>query len=169
MKNLATLKQLLKVFNFVLWALFYLSVILYVSMIFYGDRLENSIISNPLEYNFDAWGIRLYFGAMLGLYYLFSRGVSILYKATLCITPENPFPTEPLFYKKAGMYFVLAGIGIVMIQFLGPILFISELHLSVDYTTLNAIFLVIIGLFFMFFGEAFLQAKELKEENELTI
>ena len=169
MKNLTTLKQLLKVFSFTLWALFYLSIILFISLIFYGDRLENAVITNPMDYNFDAWGVRLYFAAMLGLYYMFAKAVSLLYKATISITATSPFPSKPLLYKTAGNLFILAGIGVILLQFIGPLLFINELHLRIDYTTLNAVFLIIIGLFFMFFGEAFLQAIAHKKENDLTI
>ncbi len=169
MKNLSTLKTLLKVFHFILWALFYMAAILFISMLFYGDKLEESILSNPLAYNFDAWGVRLYFGSMLVLFFLFASGVSILNKGTDSITPIDPFPEKPLLYKKAGAYFIITGIGAIAIQFLGPLLFINELHLSIDYTSLSAFFIVIIGLFFIFFGEAFLQAKALQKENDLTI
>ena len=106
---------------------------------------------------------------MLILFFLFVNGISILNKGTHTITPINPFPEKPLLYKKAGAYFIITGIGAIATQFLGPLLFINELQIRLDYTSLSAFFIIIIGLFFIFFGEAFLQAKAIQQENELTI
>lgn len=170
MKNLSTLSTIIKYFYYGLNLFFYLACAGAIALFFSGEIMETDGC-NGLDYiNFGAWGTILYTICCLGLFYLFILAIGRLKQTTPFLLKGIGF-SEPVSngFKDGGKFLVYTGIGTALLQFIGPLVFLSELQISFDSVFLTAIFLVIVGLFFMFFGEAFLQAKALKEENELTV
>ena len=170
MKNLSTLGTLIKYFYYGLNLFFYVACAGGIALFFSGKTIETYGCEGIETLNFAAWGTILYTICCLGLFYLFIQAIRHL-KQTVPFLLKGVGFSDPVSngFKDGGKFLVFTGIGLVILQFVGPLVFLSELQISFDSVFLTATFLVIMGLFFMFFGEAFLQAKSLKEENELTV
>ncbi len=73
--------------------------------------------------------------------------------------------------KKSGQYFILYGIitvGIILIQFLEKLLN-STIEFTYDINVQMSVLSLIIGLFFILQSNTLMNAKLLKEENDLTV
>ena len=73
--------------------------------------------------------------------------------------------------KKTGLYFVYSGLiyFIAILIKYGYELYVGELELSYDYTEINFLFLIIVGLFFIIQSNTIDLARKVKVENDLTI
>ena len=72
-------------------------------------------------------------------------------------------------FRKAGNIFIILGIGALIIHFFNLLYFSSLVMIGMDSQIALYIFILIIGLFFKLFSIAFTEAKQLKEDNTLTI
>lgn len=84
--------------------------------------------------------------------------------------------TGNLFVNKVSSHFSVAGklfstVGIlgILYRLILPLLISSKILFPLEFTIICCVFLITIGLFFLFFGEVFQRAKAIQEENELTI
>ncbi|RMB56407.1 hypothetical protein EAX61_14305 [Dokdonia sinensis] len=170
MKNISTLSTIIKYFYYGLNLFFYLACAGAIALFFSGKTIETDGCDGLDSVNFGAWGTILYTACCLGLFYVFILAINHLKQTTPFLHKGVGF-SEPVSngFKNGGRFLVYTGIGTALLQFVGPLVLLSKLQISFDSVFLTAVFLVIVGLYFMFFGEAFLQAKALKEENELTV
>lgn len=170
MKNLCTLKQLISIFYIGLYVVFYGCVALAVAVYFAGENIGITSIYGMDNVNVNAKGVMIFMVLGLTLYYFFILAIKSLKDSLPFITSENPFNADVCahFYR-AGKMMIGVGIGYLAFHFLAPLVLLSELKIRVDHVTVSGLFLIVIGLFFLFFSEAFGNASRLKKENDLTI
>jgi len=105
-------------------------------------------------------------------YLLFLIGIYFLRKMAKNYLSNKPFSINIIQYlKKSGQYFILYGmvtIVIIIIQFLEK-LFNSSMQFSYDLSVQMSVLSLIIGLFFTLQSNTLINAKKLKEENDLTV
>lgn len=166
MKNISTLKIIINVFYWIL-ILSLGSTILAVLGINIFEFINSSeglnvlVASNPLKQ-------LLILLPLLVLYFLFIKGIYHLRATLPLLQTGNLFAEEvSKHFFKAGKLFSISGIIGVLCKFIFP--FISEEKIAVDFIFIWCVFLLIIGLFFLFFGEVFQKAKAIQEENKLTV
>ena len=90
------------------------------------------------------------------------------------VSPQNLFTIQQIkWLSKTGKLMILATIVYTALNFLMKVIFENRIEISVlnnsENLFYNEIFLLIIGLFFLFLSHVFNSARILKEENELTI
>ena len=81
--------------------------------------------------------------------------------------------------KKSGGIFVFIGVSTIFFRFISVVYIINSVPMQglswfsfiafISSIDISTIFLIIIGLFFLLFSNAFENAKSLKQENDLTI
>jgi len=105
-------------------------------------------------------------------YFLFLIAIFFLRKMARSYLSNKPFSINTTQYlKKSGQYFILYGmvtIVIIIIQFLEK-LFNSSMQFSYDLSVQMSVLSLIIGLFFTLQSNTLINAKKLKEENDLTV
>jgi len=106
------------------------------------------------------------FAFMFPLFY----GLAALLKTVPCFENKNYFdPIVTKSFQKASISFIASGIAGIILQLIYPFILKSKLTLNLDSKTLLYLFIIMIGLFFSFLREVFIQARGLKNENDLTI
>ena len=115
---------------------------------------------------------KLVFVAQVISYIIFLRGLFFLRKMARSLLSHKQF-SLPIIQnlKKSGSHFIYAGILSFIILFalwLGKLLG-GSLELTYDNNLIIPLFLSIIGLFFIIQSETLALAKDIKEENELTV
>jgi len=105
-------------------------------------------------------------------YLLFLTAIYFLRKMARNYLSNKPFSIGITQYlKKSGQYFILYGvitICIIIIQFMEK-LFNSRIEFTYDISIQMPVLSLIIGLFFTIQSNTLINAKKLKEENDLTV
>ena len=105
-------------------------------------------------------------------YIIMLRGIYFLRKVAKDLLSKNQFADAIILnLKNSGRHFVLVGI-LSMLGLAGKWivnLFDGNMQLTLGSNALLAIFLVLIGLFFIIQSSTLYQAKAIKEENELMV
>jgi len=170
MKNIKTLQSIINILYIILMIFFYFACIGTAFAIFTGHVNEVDPCNNSQFIDFRSLGTILFTIFTLGLFFMFTRAILALKRTMPSLVSGEIFSGNVANnLEKAGKIFVITGIGLFTLQFMGNLLIRSEIKIGIDSFSLTSIFLVIIGLFFTFFGEAFVQAKTLQQENDLTI
>lgn len=170
MKNLNTLRSIINIFYNLLAIVLYISCAGFVIASFTGYITERDSCSYLQQIDFRSWKIIIFTILSLGLFYIFTRAILALKKTTSFLIQGEFFNDQVTTnFLKAGKLFIISGISLIALQFLGNLILKSEIKIGIDYSTITSTFLVIIGLFFIFFAEAFTKAQTIKQENDLTI
>jgi hypothetical protein len=168
MKNISTLKTIINVFYWLLLLSFGSAILALLGINLVGFFTSGEGLS--IFSIFNSWQFLLIFIPLLVLYFLFIKGVHHL-RATMPLLSTGDLFTEKVseHFSKAGKLFSIVGVLGILCQFIFPLITSSKMKVTLDFTTIGCIFLIIIGLFFLFFGEVFQKAKAIQEENNLTI
>ena len=169
MKNLSLLKLLITILYTLLVTSFILGLVTFVYSAIPDivDYVKDPSIFEGREV--DWYSLSTIFGGFV-LYTLVIRGIHFLKAILPILSSGNLFHmsvSERLM--QAGKYFVVAGIVVIFVKLFFLVLGLSHIETIIDVYMLGSIFLIIIGVFFLFFGEAFHNARLLQEENDLTI
>ena len=163
MKNITLFKKLVDI-------LFFLHVLGLIAVIL---SIPFEII-NINEVYIEEWTLLYWFAffIVLIIYVIFLRGLYFLKKMAGFLMPDNYFSEKIITsLKKSGIHFLLTGI-LVLIFIVG--LWLSKLtkgslEIRYDSNVIISLFLMIIGIFFIIQSNTISIAKEIKEENELTV
>lgn len=168
MKNISTLKTIINIFYWLLLLSFGSTILAILGINFFefinsSEGLNIFLTSKP-------WQLLSSLLPLLILYFLFIRGVYHL-RATIPLLQTGDLFAEKVseHFLKVGKLFSISGILGVLYKFILPFINKSKMEIAIDIATIGCVFLIIIGLFFLFFSEVFRKAKMIQEENKLTI
>ena len=162
------LENLLKIFYVISVISFLLSGLLVVFFIvfkgnvpFYVDEVKNDTI-NWLEVSWSLYST-IFFGFL-------ATGVLRLKKAITNISINDYFNTQVIYnFRAAGNTFIIMGFVLLLFHVVSQVYFNQGLYFIIDTMLFCYLFILVMGIFFKLFGNAFIRGKELLEENELTI
>jgi hypothetical protein len=186
MKTIKVLKILINVLYVFLLTIFIFGILIVIAVFFFNEYLPFYLQGYKMLFSsFFNWKLFLIPFITVVNFILFILSVYYLKK---CI---NPFIGSDFYssivinnLKKSGSIFVFIGVSTIFFRFISAVYIINSMPIiqglsefsfvssfitfisSIEVTT---IFLIIIGLFFLLFSNAFENAKSLKQENELTI
>lgn len=114
--------------------------------------------------------IYIFMGLTLGVYLIFGYGLFRLKKAAKLFLSNNIY-NEDLSknINVSGICMIVSGIFWWLFDGLGAIHFKNSFSIGVSEKTFIYLFFVAIGLFMMLVSKVFNNARQLKEENDLTI
>jgi hypothetical protein len=185
MKTIKILRTLINILFFGLISVLIAQIIFWFSIYFLGDYLPFYLQNFKMVFNFNFfnWKILLVPAITVMNFILFVLAIFYLRKS---ISPfvKSDFYSKDVTknLKKAGNIFIFIGTSTIVIQFIAAIylytispkiLQINSL-ITISNTViatfdLRSIFLIIAGLFFLLFSNSFINARKLKQENDLTI
>lgn len=122
----------------------------------------------------EQWSAFYWVLALIGLttYIIFLRGLFYLRKMASSLLSGSSFSERIISnLKKSGKHFLYTGVmafGIMILLWIGQ-LGAGKLSFGYDANLLIPFFLMIIGTFFIIQSHTLSEAKQIKEENELTI
>ncbi len=182
MKTIKILKVLINILYVLLIAVFGLGVAFLIAVLFFNEQLPFFLQGYKMLFTMFNWKLFLIPFTTVINFILFVIAIYFLRK---CI---KPFDTSEFYsivviknLKRAGGLFVFIGISTIVFRLIAILYFQNQMPVINGYTGLkttgaitssvdiSVLFLIIIGLFFLLFSKAFANAKELKQENELTI
>lgn len=186
MKTIKILKVLINILYVILIAVLVLGLVFFIASFFLNEYLPFSL--RGFNRMFSVFNGALIIGPLLKTvnFILFLFSVFYLRK---CIKPfiESDYYSETVIknLRRAGNIFVFIGGATILIQFIMSFLLLRVASNIVEGLSMNSllmflsssvqsldvenIFLVVIGLFFLLFSKATANAKDLKQENDLTI
>lgn len=132
------------------------------------------VFINQVDMNVMDWSLFYWFILIISLvsYIIFLRGLYYLRKMARFLLSNNYFSGEiSSNLKKSGRHFVIAGIILFCLSTVIWINLLSgnQIKLIHDTNLLVPFFLMIIGLFFIIQSDSLFLAKNIKEENDLTV
>jgi len=168
MKKSHQLKWLLTVF---FWGLILSSIVSTLFIIkftiFKGQALTflgTESNANDIWMNISWSSYSLVFSIFLAYGIFQLRSASINFKTSKYFSDSVIIPI-----KKAGNSFLVLGSLLILFHLISYFFFSSIYLLVIDTILYCYAFIFIVGIFFRFFGDAFSEAKVLKQENDLTI
>lgn len=170
MRVLVKLERSIKIVYVVLQVLFILCTIGVAIGVIRGDVLTNNSLELTKTYNFRSWKFLIILISYFLISYYFIRAIAHL-KYTIPFLKKGFAFSKPvaLKLKQAGTMLIYIGNALAVVAIAAPILLASKISIDiVDVIIIPSLF-TILGLFFNYFGQAFLEAKDLKNENNLTI
>lgn len=170
MKVLLKLEKNINILYVALQILFVLAIIGVAIGITKGDVFNINNSETTSAYNFRSWKFLVILFSYFIIYYFFIKAVSYL-KYIIPFLKKGFSFSEPVALKlnQAGKLLIYIGNGLAVISIATPLLLKSKFEIDIIDTVLTPLFVVILGLFLNYFGHAFLQAKGLQNENDLTI
>ena len=169
MKAISILKKLINIY-FYLLVIGVSATIIYTPFRLINGKMDNVHIIGFSDYDISQLRDGMFLTmliVLLFLYYFFIKTIFLLKNCLNDLSDGNYFSDLIIkSFKKIGRLSIICGFGFSIHQFLLRFIFDNEMRLVLSNTFMISI---IIGLFFMFLSEAFAQAKQTKEENELTI
>ncbi|QOD60086.1 DUF2975 domain-containing protein [Polaribacter haliotis] len=168
MKNIKIFKKIILIL-FILTLLFFLgdNILVILALLFEKDVLHLG--------HFNSEGTPIYLKILViikfSAFCIFIYGASFLIKILLLKNLTDYFNNNTfLFLFKAGKFIVIANIMAFLLSF--SIFFISSpqyyIYFNGDSRYLSLL-MIIFGFFLMIFSKVLMEAKELKQENDLTI
>ncbi len=152
--------------------LFYCNVFVVIGMalsLSMGGMTTKTGSMNMASWNTESW---MDVVVSVFIYFLFITGLFYLRKVARNILNNNQFTsTMATNLYRSGMLFTLTGILSLFLSFFLWVshLLRNELKIELDYEVMVPFFLMIIGAFFIIQSKIILEAKGIKEDNELTI
>ncbi len=135
----------------------------------YGVININQVNMNVMDWNIFHW---LIFIISLIAYIIFLRGLYFLRKMSRFLLSNRYFSKKIIHnLKKSGKYFLQTGIILFVLYFVPYVYRFcgGEIELMYEINLLIPLFLTMIGLFFTIQSDSLILAKNMKEENELTV
>lgn len=103
----------------------------------------------------------------MSLFALILRAVFLLKGSMNDLSSGNYFSKKVIrHFKSVGILFIISGVAEIIGLLVINILLLNRLKTNIDY---SVILFIIIGLFFIFLSEVFNKARNIQQENELTI
>ncbi len=165
LKNIITVGYYWLLLNFILEAK---SVI---DVVFFNKNKNSSnakIIGEPFDMS-EAGNLKiLIIGIIaLSLFVIILRAVFLL-KGSISDLSSGHYFSDKIIknFKAVGIYLIICGVGEIIGLMAINMILLSKLSLSIDD---SVILFIIIGLFFMFLSEVFNKARNIQQENNLTI
>ena len=168
MKSLELLKGLI---NFLFFSVCIIFSGMVIALLYVAISRDSELVI--LEANFTLeMGIKI--AALILVFALQVVSIFYLRKFIKDVSPQNLFSKKQIqSLSKTGKLMIYAVIIYTALNFLMKVIFENRIEISVlgnsENLFYNEIFLLIIGLFFLFLSHVFNSARKLKEENELTI
>jgi hypothetical protein len=98
---------------------------------------------------------------------IYTRAIYLIKQSINDLSSGNYFTSQVISnFKGVGFLFLSCGIGEIIMKFILGLLFNSKMNIKFD---TSIVLFIIMGLFFLFLSEVFKEAKQNKEENDLTI
>jgi hypothetical protein len=185
MKAIKILRVLINILYMSLFIIFILGILFLIAVFFFNEYLPYYLHGFKMLYSsFFDWKMFLIPFSTVVNFILFILSVYYLRKCIKPFIASDFYSTTVISnLKKAGKLFVFIGVTKILFRLISALYLINSIPIqglsgfsfitsfttfisSIDVTT---IFLIIIGLFFLLFSNAFENAKSLKEENDLTI
>ncbi|UAM96925.1 DUF2975 domain-containing protein [Polaribacter litorisediminis] len=185
MKTIKILTTLINILFFGLTIVFIALLIFGFVIYFFSEHLPFYLQNFGMLFNsnFFSWHLFLVPATTVLNFILFIMAIFYLRKS---ITPfiQSDFYSESVTKNlwKAGNLFIFIGVSTIIIQliaatymqvFMTKIIqingFITFSNIVAAAFDLRSIFLIIVGLFFLLFSKSFINARALKQENDLTI
>jgi len=153
----------------ILYSLHFLGLIGIVVLLFFGFANINQ-----LDTDLDNGSILFWIISFISLitYLIFLRGLYFLRMIAKFLLSKNYF--SPLIIsnlRKSGTHFLFTGIlsfFVILLLWIGKLME-GKFELGYDTSLIIPFFLMIIGLFFMIQSKTLLLAKNIKDENDLTV
>ncbi len=182
MKTINILKTLINILFVLLIGTLVLGGVFIIAVLFFDKELPFFLQGYTLLFKMFDWKLFLIPFTTVLNFIVFVVAVFYLRK---CIQPfkNSDFYSPDIIVnlKRSGFLFVFIGISTVVFRIVGILLMqgqmpvvggVSSVKIAGIVTStldLSVTFLIIIGLFFLLFSKAFENAKDLKQENDLTI
>ena len=122
--------------------------------------------------NKNANDVNIYEGLLLitiafAFIVIYTRAIYLIKNSLKDLAEGNYFTSSVISnFKGVGFLFLSCGIGEVIVKFILGLFFNSKFYVKFD---TSIVLFIIMGLFFLFLSEVFKDAKQNKEENDLTI
>ncbi|MFT5751849.1 MAG: hypothetical protein ACI828_001004 [Flavobacteriales bacterium] len=169
MKTAAQLKKIIDLFYYTLVLWLFVAVSAFVYYTFIREDVPMTTVSKETITD-PMWLDTVWTAILIFQFGMFLWGVYHLRKSAHQMVTGNYFPSiVSMHFKKAGNIFISLGIICLMNHFTSLLYFSSLIYIGVDSQIVLYAFIIVIGLFFKLFSIAFAEAKQLKEENTLTI
>ncbi len=168
MKSAKTLHSILSIIIYLILLVIAVGIIMLV--LFLTGILDTSTIFNDITEYLKDPSLYVFMGLILIVYGIFVYGLCQLRAAAKGFISHQFYDINHLKNLSiAGKCFVLTGTFAWLFDGLSSIYFQSKFSLSMNDKTFMYLFIIAIGLFIMIIGQALNDARQLKEENELTI
>ena len=144
--------------------------ILFAILIAVGIEPTSITTGSEIRHHLDDPILYVFGGLLLLVYGIFCFGIWNLRKAASIFLNENFYTAAVIkTLALAGKSFVLTGIFAWLVDGLSGIYFKGEISLSLSDKTFTYLFITSVGLFMMLMSTVIKDAKNLKNENDLTI
>ena len=160
---------LFKILVDILYYLHFIGLLNLIIVLPFGVVFINQVDMNVMDWSLFYWLILI---ISLVAYIIFLRGLHYLRKMAKILLSNNYFSGKiSANLKKSGKHFIIAGVillclsSAIWINILGG----NQIKLIHDANLLVPFFLMIIGLFFIIQSDSLFLAKNIKEENDLTV
>lgn len=153
----------------ILYYLHFIGLLNLIIVLPFGVVFINQVDMNVMDWSIFYWFILI---ISLGAYIIFLRGLYYLRKVAKTLLSNNYFSGKiSLNLKKSGRHFLIAGIILFCLSTVIWINLLSgnQIKLIHDTNLLVPFFLMIIGMFFIIQSDSLFLAKNIKEENDLTV
>ena len=166
MKTLETLKKLINFYYYFLVLGFVFFTLL--PILFWFGKIKSLDLIKGYDFNnLNLLELFVITFVLICIYFFFVKAIYLL-KGTLKDLSEGNYFSELVInnFKIIGKYVLISGISFSVFRFILRLILLSDIKIGIDNTLIISI---IIGLFFMFLSEAFAKARQVKQENDLTI
>ncbi|MFI1772829.1 DUF2975 domain-containing protein [Thalassobellus citreus] len=167
MKSISILKKLINIYYYLL-VLILVAGALSFPLLFFKKKYEVKFIGYLIDLNsLNYVNVCIIFILIITLWGLYFLAIKRLRKSVQDLSTGHYFSQLVVTnFKKSGILFLISGAGEFIAKIILSVILKNEFKLSLDTST---ILFVIMGLFLMFLSEVFQKARELKQENDLTI
>ncbi len=179
MKTIKLLRLLINILYFTLISIFVLYILFFIGIFIYKDTLPLYLQGYKMLFSFINWKLLLVPLVTVINYILFVVSIYYLRK---CIQPfiKADFYSLKVIknLKRAGKIFIFIGTSMIVLKMTAPFLIQPNIGISSGLSIIISIAsaldiamisLIIIGLFLLLFSDSFKNAREIQEENNLTI
>jgi hypothetical protein len=168
MKSLSILKTLINIYYYLMIVAFAFGLITAPILLLTQEKFDISFLGDTIDLSgvviWKSIVALILVGSILFLYF---KSIQLIKNSVDHISKGAYFTTHIAGnFKKIGKLFIIIGIGATIVKTIIILLLKSEIGFKLDATLF---IFIILGLFFFFLSEAFENASQLKEENELTI
>lgn len=169
MKNLGILKSLIDILYFITLLITVFLFIAVCNTAFFGGMLPGMSI-NGVKMGNPSWLSNVMMVFVLISCMLFSYAVYLLRQTIEYFMKREFFiPKVIVNFRKIGLFIILSPVISAAAVFLYSIFENDKMELTFGFGFDSLLVSLIVGLFFMVLSEVFKIAKNLKEENELTV
>ncbi|WP_299884558.1 DUF2975 domain-containing protein [uncultured Lacinutrix sp.] len=169
MKTIKLLKKLIDVFFVLLLLSLFIYIVVGILYFGFSDLLPEGAIEVQ-DFIVKDKAMSIFFTILAIAFGFFVKGVFHLRKTIpLLLTGDYFSETITKHFRACGIIFIYVGLTALLVHLISQWYLNSIIWIRIDTQIYMFLFLIIIGLFFKLFSIVFSKARDLKQENELTI